>query len=109
MLLARNLLYWLILVVSLITMFPFILITALIPDGAHFVARKWVGVLMWSLKHIVGLKYRLGGADNIPARPAIICAKHQSGWETLALQEIFPPQVLSPNANSSKSPFSAGG
>ena len=59
MLLARNLLYWLILVVSLITMFPFILITALIPNGAHFVARKWVGVLMWSLKHIVGLKYRL--------------------------------------------------
>ena len=105
MLLARNLLYWLILVVSLITMFPFILIAALIPDGAHFVARKWVGVLMWSLKHIVGLKYRLGGADNIPARPAIICAKHQSGWETLALQEIFPPQVFVAKRELFKIPF----
>ena len=105
MLLARNLLYWLILVVSLITMFPFILIAALIPDGAHFVARKWVGVLMWSLKHIVGLKYRLSGADNIPARPAIICAKHQSGWETLALQEIFPPQVFVAKRELFKIPF----
>ena len=90
MLLLRNLIYWLILVVSLITMFPFIILAIPIPNGAHAVARQWVKILMWSLKNIVGLKYRLVGAENIPDKPSIICAKHQSGWETLALQEIFP-------------------
>ena len=68
MLLLRNLIYWLILVVSLIAMFPFILLAAVVPNGAHAVARQWVKILMWSLKNIVGLKYRLVGAENIPVR-----------------------------------------
>ncbi|MDO4878854.1 MAG: lysophospholipid acyltransferase family protein [Neisseria sp.] len=105
MLLIRNLIYWLILVVSLIAMFPFIALGALVPGGAHAVARRWVMVLMWSLKNVVGLKYRLSGAENIPGGPAIICAKHQSGWETLALQEIFPPQVFVAKRELFKIPF----
>ncbi len=55
--------------------------------------RVWALTLMWSLKHIIGLNYRVIGRENVPAGPAIICSKHQSGWETLALQEIFPLQV----------------
>ncbi len=105
MLLLRNLIYWLILVVSLIAMFPFILLAAIVPNGAHAVARQWVKILMWSLKNIVGLKYRLVGAENIPDKPSIICAKHQSGWETLALQEIFPPQVFVAKRELFKIPF----
>src|SRR5439155_409843 len=31
--------------------------------------------------------------QNIPSTPSIILAKHQSAWETLAFQQIFPPQV----------------
>ena len=107
MLLLRNLIYWLILVVSLIAMFPFILLAAVVPNGAHTVARQWVKILMWSLKNIVGLKYRLVGAENIPDKPSIICAKHQSGWETLALQEIFPPQVFVAKRELFKIPFFA--
>jgi 1-acyl-sn-glycerol-3-phosphate acyltransferase len=33
------------------------------------------------------------GAENIPREPCIIVAKHESAWETLAFQKIFPPQV----------------
>ena len=33
------------------------------------------------------------GAENIPREPCIILAKHESAWETLAFQAIFPPQV----------------
>ena len=105
MLLLRNLIYWLILVVSLIAMFPFIILAIPIPNGAHAVGRQWVKILMWSLKNIVGLKYRLVGAENIPDKPSIICAKHQSGWETLALQEIFPPQVFVAKRELFKIPF----
>ena len=33
------------------------------------------------------------GRENIPIQPAIILSKHQSAWETIALQTIFPPQI----------------
>ncbi|WP_416191365.1 lysophospholipid acyltransferase family protein [Neisseria sp. CCUG12390] len=105
MLLIKNLIYWLILSVSLILLFPFMLLGALVPDGAHRMARLWVSILNWSLKHIIGLKYNLIGAENIPNTPSIICSKHQSGWETLALQEIFPPQVYVAKRELFKIPF----
>ena len=91
MLLLRNLIYWLILVVSLIAMFPFILLAAVVPNGAHTVARQWVKILMWSLKNIVGLKYRLVGAENIPDKPS--------------MQKIFPPQVFVAKRELFKIPF----
>jgi 1-acyl-sn-glycerol-3-phosphate acyltransferase len=42
---------------------------------------------------ICGIRYRVIGAEHIPAEPCIILAKHQSAWETLAFQAIFPPHV----------------
>ena len=105
MLLIRNLTYWFILSTSLILLFPFMLLALPVQGGAHKMAQIWVRILNWSLKHIIGLKYRLIGAENIPNRPSIICAKHQSGWETLALQEIFPPQVYVAKRELFKIPF----
>lgn len=93
MLIIKNLIHWLILLVSAIIMFVCVLPAAFIPQGANKVGRAWARLLLWSLKNIVGLKYEVHGAENIPQNPAIICSKHQSGWETLALQEIFPLQV----------------
>lgn len=105
MLLIKNLIYWFILVSSLIFLFPLILIASLFPGGAHKMARLWIAILMWSLKYIIGLKYRVIGKENIPSTPSIICSKHQSGWETLALQEIFPPQVYVAKRELFKIPF----
>jgi 1-acyl-sn-glycerol-3-phosphate acyltransferase len=42
---------------------------------------------------ILGIRCRVEGRENLPARPAVILSKHQSAWETLAFQQIFPPQV----------------
>lgn len=42
---------------------------------------------------ICGVRYRVIGAENIPRVPCVILSKHQSAWETMALQTIFPPQV----------------
>ena len=93
MLLIRNLIYWLILILSLLLMFPLIAFATPFPKGPNRVSHWWVSIMMWSLKYIIGLDYRVQGQGNIPTHPAIICSKHQSGWETLALQEIFPMQV----------------
>lgn len=93
MLIFRNLIYWLILLMSLPIMFFVGLPFTLLPQGANKVGRIWSRCMLWCLKHIIGLKYEVYGKENIPTQPAIICSKHQSGWETLALQEIFPLQV----------------
>ena len=105
MLIIRNLIYWFILSSSIILLFPFMLLPLPFQGGAHKMAQVWVRILNWSLKHIIGLNYTLSGAENIPDHPAIICAKHQSGWETLALQEIFPPQVYVAKRELFKIPF----
>lgn len=49
--------------------------------------------MLWWLKLTCNIRYEIKGAENIPAKPCVILAKHQSAWETLALQLIFPPQV----------------
>jgi 1-acyl-sn-glycerol-3-phosphate acyltransferase len=48
---------------------------------------------MWWLRICCNLSYEVKGQENIPDTPSIILCKHQSAWETIALQLIFPPQV----------------
>jgi 1-acyl-sn-glycerol-3-phosphate acyltransferase len=57
-------------------------------------ANAWVRFSLWMLDKICGLKYEVQGAENIPERNGIILSKHQSAWETIALQAIFPPLVF---------------
>ncbi|MEQ6291940.1 lysophospholipid acyltransferase family protein [Vogesella sp. GCM10023246] len=95
MLLVRNLLYWLLVAVSTPIFFILLLLAAPLPRRKrHVFGESWARLLTWALWHLVGLRYRVIGAENIIAEPAIICAKHQSGWETLALQKIFPSQIF---------------
>jgi 1-acyl-sn-glycerol-3-phosphate acyltransferase len=53
----------------------------------------WAKSIVWWLRWICGLRYEVINPENIPPGPAIIMCKHQSAWETIALQAIFPPQV----------------
>ena len=53
----------------------------------------WSRLIVWLARIILGIEWRVEGRENLPSRPAVILAKHQSAWETLAFQHIFPPQV----------------
>ena len=53
----------------------------------------WAHCMLWWLNVSCGLSFTVKGQENIPNNPSIILCKHQSAWETLALQLIFPPQV----------------
>ena len=55
---------------------------------------SWSRTMIWLARIILRIDYRVVGAENLPHTPAIILSKHQSAWETLAFQIIFPPQVL---------------
>src|SRR5205814_9514710 len=54
----------------------------------------WSRLVILLAKTILGIDWRVEGRENLPSRASVILAKHQSAWETLAFQHIFPPQVL---------------
>jgi len=54
----------------------------------------WAHAMIWLAKSVLGITYRVVGMENLPQTPGVILSKHQSAWETLAFQVIFPPQVL---------------
>ena len=54
----------------------------------------WSRLVVRLARALCGIRWRVEGREHLPAAPAVILAKHQSAWETLAFQEIFPPQVL---------------
>lgn len=49
--------------------------------------------MMWLLRVICNIRIEVRGAENIPKESCIVLCKHQSAWETFALQTVFPPQV----------------
>jgi len=53
----------------------------------------WSRLIMQLSKTLLRIDWRVEGRENLPGRPAVILSKHQSAWETMAFQLIFPPQV----------------
>ena len=90
----RSALYGLLQVI--ITPFYFVVILAsfpLSPLNRYRITSGWARLMLFLLRIICGIRYRVIGAEHIPETPGIVLSKHQSAWETLAFQEIFPPQV----------------
>lgn len=54
---------------------------------------SWSKITLHVLSFLCGLKFEISGQENIPETPSIIFCKHQSTWETMALQLLFTPQV----------------
>jgi 1-acyl-sn-glycerol-3-phosphate acyltransferase len=53
----------------------------------------WSRLVIGLARIVLGIRWRVEGAENLPRAPSVILAKHQSAWETMAFQLIFPPQV----------------
>lgn len=49
--------------------------------------------MMWLLRVVCDIRIEIRGKENIPSEPCVVLCKHQSAWETFALQTVFPPQV----------------
>ncbi len=54
---------------------------------------RWTHCNLWWLEKTCRLHHSVVGEENIPQQPIIIFCKHESAWETLALQLYFTPQV----------------
>ena len=59
----------------------------------YYLISQWAVFNLWWLKICCNVRYKVEGQENIPNEPCIVMCKHQSAFETLALQRIFIPQV----------------
>lgn len=53
----------------------------------------WARSMLWWLKVTCNIRHEITGLENMTDTPTIVLSKHQSAWETLAFQAIFPTQV----------------
>ena len=60
-------------------------------QSRYFVMTRWATVITWWLKVSCNLSYQVTGLENIPQQPIVILSKHQSTFETIVFQCIFPP------------------
>jgi 1-acyl-sn-glycerol-3-phosphate acyltransferase len=73
----------------------FVTLSVVLPMRFRFrIIAFWRVLFMSVCKYVLGIRYQVIGRENIPARPSVVLSKHQSAWETVALQEIFPPLVF---------------
>ncbi len=63
------------------------------PMTRYRIIRTWSVAIVWLARIICGVRWTVTGLERLPTVPSIILSKHQSAWETLAFQAIFPPQV----------------
>ena len=91
MLLLRSLLYFVGSIISLIliSFSGLLLIFASYPTRQKFLS-QWAIFCIWWLKITLNIKTNVIGRENIINSSCIIISNHQSTWETLAFQTIFP-------------------
>jgi 1-acyl-sn-glycerol-3-phosphate acyltransferase len=91
----RSALFNVVMIGSVMFYVPFMLLTFPLPPLVRYrIITRWTHFHVWLLGALCGLRYHVEGREHLPRHgTAIILAKHQSSWETLAFQVIFPPQV----------------
>ena len=92
--LLRSLVFYMGLISTMMLMVPFSLLIFPFPFAKrYYFATRWTAFNLWWLKITCDLTHSIEGLENIPTNASIIMSKHQSAWETLAIQLIFPIQV----------------
>ena len=96
----RSTLFSLLLAVWTVVCGVLVLCTYVLPENPRFrscyaVCQMWRHGFMAMCRVVLGIRYVLQGQENIStATPAIYLCKHQSAWETVALQIWTPPAVF---------------
>ncbi len=65
----------------------------LLHDVGYECARGWGWRILWLAKNVCGIDYEVKGLENLPSKPVVVMAKHQSAWETVAILCYLPRAV----------------
>ena len=94
MLFLRSLLYFIGSITSLVVIVFFGLFFYFTAYPSRYKAlSKWAKFCMWWLRIATNITIKVEGEDNICRKPCVIASNHQSTWETLAFQTVFPPHT----------------
>ena len=94
MLILRSLLFYIGQIISTVLIAPIgVIAFPLDFKKRYYLITRWAVFNLWWLKLCCNVRYEIVGIDNIPEKPCIVMCKHQSAFETLALQRIFIPQI----------------
>lgn len=91
MLFLRSLLYFIGSIISLIVITLCGLFLVILPYSyrQRFLS-NWAIFCIWWLKISLNITTDIKGSENVNSSPSVIISNHQSTWETLAFQTIFP-------------------
>ncbi len=90
----RSALFNLLMLLTVLVFAPLALLTFPLPHPLRYrFISQWARLQTWLIGVLCGVRYRVEGREHLPKGPAIILAKHQSAWETIAFQKIFPIQT----------------
>ncbi|ORU92155.1 MAG: acyl-phosphate glycerol 3-phosphate acyltransferase [Cycloclasticus sp. symbiont of Poecilosclerida sp. N] len=79
-------------VVTLCIFVPLVLLSFPFSYSVRYsIASAWAKLVIKGLSYICNLNFEVTGAEHIKGNGIIFC-KHQSAWETFALQVMFPEQ-----------------
>ncbi len=91
MLFLRSLLFSIIMLFLTVMVAVVGVIVAPLPIKKRYYAIRFYALLnLLALKYICGIHYEVSGRENIGIEPCVIMSNHQSTWETLIVQAIFP-------------------
>jgi len=60
--------------------------------GAAATASTYAKVMLKWVEWSLGISYDVSGWEHVPRQPVVFMAKHQSAWETIFMEALFPPQ-----------------
>ncbi len=88
----RSIVFWLVAtVLTLAIAIAGIVTLPLHRDVTYRWCIGWARALLWLMRVVCGLRYRVVMREPLPAGPAVYALKHQSAWETIAFPALAPP------------------
>ncbi|TAN46987.1 MAG: 1-acyl-sn-glycerol-3-phosphate acyltransferase [Methylococcaceae bacterium] len=94
-LILRSAVFYAAMVLTTLVVCPLMVLHRHAPFSTRYgLAQYWVRFVLLALDKVCGLRFAVQGAEHIPPHSGIILCKHQSAWETIAIQAIFPPMAF---------------
>lgn len=92
---VRSVLFVVIAILFTVPLTTMIVLCSVLPMSWRiFFSVLWRKCFMAATRGVLGIQTQVIGRENLPAEPVVILSKHQSAWETVALQEFFAPTWL---------------
>lgn len=91
----RSYVFLLLMVVAMMVYWPVPVLGRFVlsEKAAYYVATAWGRYVLFLLKYVLGITYRVHGASHIPDTPCVVLSKHQSALDIFVLLTIFDPQT----------------